>query len=64
MKRLLVALSLIACSASGCTPADAMAAREVIKPVIKVTCAVARRVAAACPLVEAATEATSGDEVP
>jgi hypothetical protein len=51
---------------TGCTAAEQRAFADTLKPIVKVSCAVARRVAQACPLAEAAVgveeEETSGDE--
>ena len=60
-----VAFVLVVSAVSGCTASDQSAARATLRPVVKVTCAIARRIVQACPYAEGAVGATetTGDEV-
>lgn len=62
---IMIAVAFVAMTCNGCSAAEQAAFRDTMKPLVKVTCAVARRVVAACPLVEGAVgveEETSGGE--
>lgn len=56
---ILVAIAILQ---GGCSPAEQQALADTLKPVIKMTCAVARRVVQACPYAESAVGSSGGEE--